>query len=152
VRTIEVPRAELQHLDEARLVERRIGVGRARKTRYAPRDRGFHLRFERRHVLEAGLAQPRREIDKPRTHDQTVGVDRAARRVASRRVTDRCNPARRDVHVSDAVDPVFGIDDATAFDMNLHAENSVLNVECLVFSGRGHIVGLDFHSTLNTEH
>ena len=66
VRLVERARAVLQHLDQPRLVERRIGVGRTGETRDAAGHRRRHLRLECRLVLEPRLAQPRREVDQTR--------------------------------------------------------------------------------------
>ncbi len=71
-REVEAGRAPREHLDQPRLVERRIGVGRAGEAGDAAGDRREHLRLERRLVLEARLAQPRREVDQPRRHDEPV--------------------------------------------------------------------------------
>src|SRR5215813_11984821 len=56
VRLIERASAVLEHLDQSGLVQRRISVGRAGEARDAAIDRCFHLRFERRLVLDPGLA------------------------------------------------------------------------------------------------
>ena len=84
VRLVERARAVLQHLDQARLVERRIGVRRTGEARHAAGDRRRHLRLERRLVLEPGLAQPRGEVDEAR----------ARRRARARRSrASACQPA-----------------------------------------------------------
>ena len=69
--------APAQHVDQPRLVERRVGVRRAGEAGDAAGERGVHLRFERRLVLVARLAQPRREVDEARRDDQALGVDDA---------------------------------------------------------------------------
>ena len=69
----------LEHLDQPRLVERRIRVGRAAQGRDAAGERRVELSIERGHVLVARLAQARREIDQPWQHPQAGGVDRALR-------------------------------------------------------------------------
>ena len=106
VRALERLRAPAQHVDEARLVERRIGVRRAGEAGHAARHRGVHFRFERRLVLVARLAQPRREVDEARRDDQALRVDgavrlcracrKSCRRRRTRRRLRRCrSPGRR---------------------------------------------------------
>ena len=67
--------APAQHVDQARLVERRVGVRRAGEAGDAARDRGVHFRLERRLVLLARLAQPRRQVDEAGRHHQAFRVD-----------------------------------------------------------------------------
>ena len=104
VRVVERAGAVLQHLDQARLVERRIGVRRTGEARHSTRDGGLHLRFQRCLVLESRLAQPRGQIDESRADDETGRVDAAIRVPAGRRVADGGDPAGGDVERSDPVD------------------------------------------------
>jgi hypothetical protein len=53
----------LEHLHQAGLVQRRVGVGRAGKAGHAAGDRRLQLRFQGRLVFEPGLAQARGNID-----------------------------------------------------------------------------------------
>src|SRR6202043_3060230 len=62
-RAVQRLRAKLKHFHEARLVERRIRIGRACKAGDSTRYRSFHFRFERCHIFETGLAQACREVD-----------------------------------------------------------------------------------------
>jgi hypothetical protein len=70
VRLMERASAVLQHLDQTRLVERRIGVRRTREARHPSSHGGVHLRFERGLVFEARLAQARRKVDESRADDE----------------------------------------------------------------------------------
>ena len=103
MRLVEHARAMLQHFDETRLVERRIGVRRTGEARHAAGDRRGDLGFERRLVLEARLAQPRGEVDEARRDDQSRSIDDAIGTPAGRRVADRGDPAVRDIDVADAI-------------------------------------------------
>ena len=67
-------RAELQHLDQARFVEHRVGVGRAHQAGHATGNRCRHFGLQHARVLVAGFAQPYRQVDQPRRDD-------AARRI-----------------------------------------------------------------------
>ena len=120
VRLIERAGAILEHLDQPRLVERRIGVRRASEARDAAGDRRLHLRLQRRLVLEAGLAQPRGKVDETRTDDQPLCVDDAVRAPAGRGVADRRDLAGRDKERRVAVDPVLRVDHAAVPDLDLH--------------------------------
>ena len=95
VRLVERARAMLQHLDQARLVERRIGIRRAGETRHASGHGRVHLRFERGLVFETRLAQPRGEIDQTRADDQPARVEHAIGAPAGRRRADARPPCRR---------------------------------------------------------
>ena len=120
VRLVERARAVFQHFDESGLVERRIGIGRAREAGDAAGDRRVHLRFQRRLVFETGLAQACGNIDEPGRDDETAGVDDALGVPSVRRRADRRHLARGDVERSDAVDPVGGIDQAAVGDLDFH--------------------------------
>ena len=78
-------RAVLEHFDQARLVERRVGVGRAGEAGDAAGRGGRHFRFERGLVFEARLAQPRRKVDQAGADDAAGGVDGGVRLEAGRR-------------------------------------------------------------------
>ncbi len=108
VRLVEILGAELEHFDQPRFVQRRIGVRRAGEAGDAAGDGRFHFRFERRHVLEAGLAQPRGEIDQSRAHDQPGGIDGAVGGEALGGVADGHDLAGGNVHILVGVDAVAG--------------------------------------------
>ena len=103
------PRAALlagtvaQHLDQARLVERRIGVGRATEVRDATGGGGREFALERGLVLEAGFAQARARVDQPRQHPQAPRIDALLGLEACRRRADREDPAVGHMDVSHAV-------------------------------------------------
>ena len=122
VRLVERPRAVLQHLHEPRHVERRIGVGRARKARHAAGDRRLHFGLQRRLVLEARLAQARRQIDEPGAHDQSCRIDHAVGPPSGRRGAERRDLPVGDIQRADAVEPVPGIDDAALLNLDLHQD------------------------------
>ena len=99
--------APAQHVDQPRLVERRVGVGRTGEAGHPARDRGIHLRFERRLVLVARLAQTRRNVYQARGDHQSCRIDDpvglAGERVAqaavgNRQIADCVAPARRGDH------------------------------------------------------
>ena len=71
--------APTQHVDESRLVERRIGVRRAGKRGNAARHRCIHLGLQRGFVLVARLPQPRRKVDEAGRNDQSLRVDHSVR-------------------------------------------------------------------------
>ena len=106
VRLVEVLGAELEHFDQPRFVERRIGVGRTGEAGDAAGDRGVHFRFERRHVFEARLAQPRGEIDQARAHDQPARIDGAVGGEALGGVADGDDLAGGNEHILLGVDAV----------------------------------------------
>jgi hypothetical protein len=112
--------AELEHLHEPRLVQGRIGVGRAREARHPAGDGRLHLGFQGRHVFVAWLTQPRREVHQPRAHDVPGRFDDAVGRVARRRLADGDDPAGGDIHVPQRVHAVFRIDQPAAFDVDFH--------------------------------
>ncbi len=121
----------LEHLDQARLVERRIGVGRTREARDAARDRCRHLRFERGLVLEARLAQSRGKVDESRCDDETARVD-DTRRVPSRRPRiDTCNDAIGQVKRTFAIDAARRVDDAAVGDFELHAALAIMLITAM---------------------
>ena len=115
-------RTPAQHVHQPRLVERRIGVGRAGEARHAARDRGLHLRLERRLVLLARLAQPRREIDQPGRDDPPRGIERALGRRGARRRVERGDAAPIDQDVARRIAPARGVDQACGRDAQRHAE------------------------------
>jgi hypothetical protein len=120
-------RAELEHLDQARLVEHRVGVGRAHQARDAAGDRRGHLGFERRLVLVAGLAQPR-QVDEAGRDDQAGRVDGPVRVETGRSRAERGDLAVRDEYVGLPFGAGDRIDQRAALDMNLHA----LSVNALI--------------------
>jgi hypothetical protein len=120
VRLAEEARAMLQHLDEPRLVERRIGVGRAGETRDAAGRGGRELGFERRLVLEPRLAQPRGEVDEAGTDDAARRVDDVVGPPLARHVAGAGHDAVGDVQIGAAIDALRGIDEAAIADRDVH--------------------------------
>ena len=121
VRLVERARAMLQHLDQARLVERGIGIRRTGETRHASRHGRVHLGFERGLVFETRLAQPRGEIDQTRTDDHPPRLEHAIGAPAGRRRAHCDHRTGRDVERRDAIDPVLRVDHAAVVDLDLHA-------------------------------
>jgi hypothetical protein len=110
-----------EHLDQAGLVERRIGIRRAGQAGDAARSRGGHFRFQCRLVLEAGLAQAGGEIDQAGADDAAGRIDGAFGDEAGRwrfAMTDYCAVGDEDVRRS--VDAVGGIDEAAVLDVDTH--------------------------------
>ena len=75
VRQSQVVGAVLQHFHQARLIQRRVGVGRASQRRHASGHGGLHLGFQRGLVFEAWLAQAGGQVHQPRRHHQARAVD-----------------------------------------------------------------------------
>ena len=107
--------APAQHVDQPRLIERRIGVRRTGEARDAAGEGCFHLRFERRLVFEARLAQPRREIYEPGRRHQSLGVDHA---LGPRELLG--DFPVRDVKVAHAVAAARRVDHTGIFDGEAH--------------------------------
>jgi hypothetical protein len=110
----------LEHLHQAGLVQRRVGVGWAGKAGHAAGDRRLQLRFQGRLVFEAGLAQARGNIDQSGTDDQPDGVDHPVRMPSRRRRADRRYFARGNEKRGLSIDAVAGIDDTPIVDFDLH--------------------------------
>ena len=108
--------APAQHVDESRLIERRVGVGRTGEARHAARKRRFQLRFERRLVFESRLAQPRREVDEAGCGDEPLGVDHP---IGPRMLF--ADLAVGDMKIAHAVAAARRIDDARILDREPHA-------------------------------
>jgi len=126
--------AELEHLDQAGLVEHRVGVGRAHEAGHAARDGRGHFAFEHAFMLIAGLAQPRGEVDEARRDDAARGVDGAFGLEACRNAAaDAGDLSVGDGDVGLLVDARRGVDDAAVGDVDVHA--SVLPVTVMAFSG-----------------
>ncbi len=116
------PRPVLEHLDEAGLVERRVGVGRAGEAGDAAGGGSGHFRFERGPVFEAGFAQPRREVDQAGADDAVGGVDGGFGLEAGRRLADAGDDAVGDRHVGESINAVGGVDDAAVLDLYVHGQ------------------------------
>jgi hypothetical protein len=121
VRLIEGARAVLQHLHQPRLVERRIGIGRTRQAGHAACHRGGELRFERRLVLQTGLAQPRGQVHQSRRDHQPGGIENAIRSPSCGRAADRRHGAAGDEQRMHAVDAGSRIDQPAVADLDVHA-------------------------------
>ena len=128
VRLVQVARAKLEHLDEARLVEHGVGIRRAHEGRDATRDGRGHLGRKRRLVLVAGLAQPRAQVDEAGRDDQARRVDRPVCVETGRRRAERGDVAACDEYVGLLLGTGNRVDQRAAFDMNLHA----LSVNALI--------------------
>src|SRR5258706_11392572 len=104
-------------------MERRIGVWSASEARYASRDRGFRFGFERRLVLVAWFAQPRRKVDQSWSDDQSCRVDGAIR-------APRClgNFSVCEKYVSDAVASTVRVDDAPAANQDAHQFPATIDI------------------------
>ena len=85
---VQVARAVLEHLDQARLVQHRVGVRRADQGGHAALHRRLHFRFQRGLVFVARLAQARRQVDQARRDHQAGGVDGALGLEAGGRAAD----------------------------------------------------------------
>ena len=110
----ELAGAELQHLDQAGLVQRRIGVRRAYQAGHAAGGSGLQLALEHAFVLEPGFAQPRGQVDEP-GHDQAArGVDAAIGLETGRHRADGHDAAGGDGHVGPAVTGRGRVDDPAA--------------------------------------
>src|SRR5215470_1338731 len=120
-RQIEAGGATGEHLDEARLVERRIGVGRAGEARDAAGDGREHLRFERRLVLESGLPQPRGEVDEAGRDDEARSVEHALRLEPPRGRANADDAPTGNVEIGRAGDAVPRVNEPAVLDVELHA-------------------------------
>jgi hypothetical protein len=116
----ELAGAELEHLHQPRLVEHRVGVGRAHETRDAAGSGRGQLALEHAFVLLPGLAQPRGQVHEAGGHHQGGGVDHAVGRELGGRA-DADDAARRDGDIGRLVAAAGGVDDAAVADEDLHA-------------------------------
>ncbi len=132
LRVVQRPRSMLQHLHEAGLVERRIGIRRTNERRDAAGQRRVELGLERGPVLGARLAQPRRQVDEARAHHQTGRVERAARPEVVRRarLDDGDDATGVDEDVARSVEPGGRVDDAAVADGDLHAATFMRRSSC----------------------
>src|SRR5260370_1141341 len=108
-------RAPTQHVDETRLVERRIGIRRTGEAGDAAGERCIELRFEGRLVLEPRLAQACGKIDEPGCRDQAFGIYHA---LGARKFLG--DLAVGEVQVALCVAPARRIDDARVLDDQTH--------------------------------
>ena len=122
MRTVQRFRAPFEHLDQARLVEHRVGIGRARKTGYTAGNRGQHFRFERRLVFESRFAQSDREIDEPWNHGESRRIDHPVGMPAVGRASDSGDASGGDEKRLLGIDALCRIDDAAVSDLDLHAD------------------------------
>ena len=120
MRAIERAGPVLEHLHQPRLVEGRIGVGRAGEAGDTAGDRRSHLRVQRRLVFEARLAQPRRNIDQPGADDEPRRVEHAVGMPSGGSVPQRGHLAGGDVERRLAIGSVLRVDHAPVFDLDLH--------------------------------
>ncbi len=110
----------LEHLHQTRLVERRVGVGRAGETRDAARDRGLHFRRERRLVLETRFSQARGEVDQARAHHQAIRGYRALGAKSRGGLAECGDFSVRHEDVLFRIDAVPRIDHAAVLDVDCH--------------------------------
>ncbi|MPN46602.1 hypothetical protein SDC9_194193 [bioreactor metagenome] len=109
---MELLRAELQHLHQARLVEHRIGIGRTHQAGHTTCHRSAHFGLQHALVLIAGLAQSRGQIDQTRQHVAALGVDHTGWREVLGLAINRDDAARRQRDVADLVQAAGWIDHA----------------------------------------
>ncbi len=121
MRLVQIARTELEHLDEARFVERRIGIRRTHEARHTARERSGHFRFERRLVFVARFAQARGQVDQTRRNREAFGIDRLLGTEISGRVANGNDLARRDKNVLLLFGARCRIDQRATLNMNLHA-------------------------------
>ena len=119
-RLVQRARAVLEHLHQARLIQRRIGIGRTGQRGHPARHRRIHLGFQRGLVFVARLAQARGNIDQTGHHDQAGGIDHLLRHKTLRRLADRSDALVGDEHILLRIDLVLRVDQATILDMNVH--------------------------------
>ena len=112
--------AELEHLDQPRLVQHRVGVGRAHQAGDTPCHGGGQLALEHTFVLMARLAQTHRQIDQPGGDQAAAGVHGFVGHKVSRHSTDADNAAGSNRKVGDLVKPTGGVDDTAVFDEDFH--------------------------------
>ncbi len=108
-----------QHLDQAGLVQRRIGVGGNRQAGDTARHCRIHLGLQRGAVFEAGLAQARGEVDEAGRHHQAGGVDGALGDEAVGCAAEADDLAFGDIDVLHAIDVVGRVDHATVGNQDL---------------------------------
>ena len=120
MRLIEIARPMLEHLDQTRLIEHRIGIRRTDQTGDTTGERGLHLGFECGLVFEARLTQPRRQIDQPWADHQPAGIDHPLGNKARRRRIDRDDASVVQMKMSDAIEPCGSIDEVPIADRDLH--------------------------------
>ena len=119
-RLVQVARAELEHFNQARFIQRRVGVRRAGETGDPAGSGSGHFRSQRGLVLKARLAQARRQIHQSGAYDFAGGVNGAVGDKAIRRGAHRDDLARRDIDITHGIDIVFRIDEAATLDVYLH--------------------------------
>ena len=109
-----------QHIDQARLVQRRIGIRRAGDAGDAAGDGGLHLGLERSLVFESRFPQPRADIHQTRGDDEPFRIDNlVGARVLCAGVERRDTLAVYQ-HVANCVPPACRIDDASTLDQYFH--------------------------------
>ena len=92
-----------QHLDQAGLVQHRVGVRRADEAGHPAGDGRRHLAFQHAGVFMPGLAQAGGEIDQARQHPAAARIHGAAGREVARQLADAQDAARRDGDVGHLV-------------------------------------------------
>jgi hypothetical protein len=132
-RALQLLGAELEHFDQARLVEHGVGVGRAHQAGHAARDGRGHFALQHAFVFVARLAQARGEVHEARRDDAARGVDGAVGLEAGGQAADAGDLAVGDGDVGLLVGARCGVDDAAVGDKDVHA--SVLPVAVRAFSG-----------------
>ncbi len=112
--------AELEHLDQAGLVEHGVGIGRADQAGHATGHGGGHFGFEHAFVLMAGLAQARRQVHQAGQDDAARGVDGAGGGKVCRGAAQAHNAPGRHGHVADLVKARSGVDHTAVLDQDFH--------------------------------
>ena len=120
-RSAQVLGAVAQHLDQARLIEHGIGIGRTHKAGDAAGYRGLHLGSQRVLEFAARLAQARAQIDQARRHHEAVGGDGQVGIESDGRSRTDCDDAFTvDEYGGDPVEFAGRIDHAAPNDRGFH--------------------------------
>ena len=119
-REAQARRPALQHLHQTRLVERRFGVGRTREPSDAAGHCRSHLALERRAVLEAGFAQPRRQVHETRGDHEAVRIDGALGGETGGRCPHGCDGLADDEEIGLALGPGDRVHQEAVGDVQVH--------------------------------
>ena len=109
--------AVFQHFHQARLIQHRIGVGRAHQARDAALQGRLQFRFQRRLVFVARLAQARGQVDQAGGHHQAGRVKGGISRETGRGAAHGQHFAIGDKQVLQAIDAVGRVDQVAVLDM-----------------------------------
>ena len=120
-RLVQLLRTELEHLDQAGLVEHRIGVGRADQAGDAAGDGRRQFAFEHAFMLITRFAQARRQVHQARRHDAAGGINGPVRREVGQRTFERDDAPGGNRHIAHFVEAGSRVNDAAVFNEDLHA-------------------------------